>query len=455
MKKFQIILLSLLAAALLSALGFYVYDKIYLSQKIPQGHFIGKIYVGGMTRENAVALLSTMEADSVMEESFAFTFPEGKKMIRYEFTPSQVGMKILPAESVDDVMNAAVKEFYLQKLYYKFGKKKKVVNPRFKMETPAHVMDILSQIATFVNRKSESATFIPYSYNSAGKRIQGVSLKPQASGREVEIDKTIESMYKLLDERKTDFPLAIKVSLPPVTNKMLEAIPSPSVLGSYTTYYGSHDSPNRIHNIFLVSTFVDNTYLVTGEEFSLIKPVGKFTPERGFKEAYVIIGVELVPEYGGGTCQIATTMYNAAMTADLEIIQRSNHGMYFTIYPLGRDAAVYPPYTDLKFINNTGHPILIQARPFKKGLTFRIYGTPTGKTVTFSQPETAYSMIDIATLDAAGQIVTKKVRSSAFRTVVIKTVFKDGKKIDERPIKSFYKVNGDKQKVKIRRKEPR
>ena len=105
---------------------------------------------------------------------------------------------------------------------------------------------------------------------------------------------------------------------------------------------------------------MDNALLLPGDTFSLANAIGDFTAERGFKEAFVIYGGELVPMLGGGTCQIGTTLYNSLQLADIKILERKNHSFYFNIYPLGRDATVYPGQLDLRFQNDTGYPILIK-----------------------------------------------------------------------------------------------
>jgi vancomycin resistance protein YoaR len=188
--------------------------------------------------------------------------------------------------------------------------------------------------------------------------------------------------------------------------------------------------------------------------FSLSDAIGEFTADRGFKEAFVISGGMLVPQLGGGTCQIGTTLYNTASLADLEILQRRNHSFYFNIYPLGRDATVYPHQADLKFKNNTGCPILIKALATDKRLSFRIYGTPTGKKVKFSPPS-------VFILSSNGAYIPSTIRQvlasdSPFKTVVTRTVFNpSGNKISEEEISSFYKLYGEKTNVPIARPEPR
>ena len=457
MKKKLIIVAAALLLVIISVFaGLFFSEKFYYNDRIAKGFYIGKVYFGGMTREEAIAALSTMEADDVAAQPLSLVMEEKKRIVRYEYYPSQVGAKIRVPETVDDAIVMSQGGNYIQKVIQGFKSRQMVIQPKFEVFDEDAVGVLLDTIHDQVKQKSESAKFYVVTVKDKAGRRNKVEILDETDGRELIADKTEDDLKSAIQEGKTESKVFVKTEIPKVTAEMLEKIPSPEVIGSYTTYYGSHDSPNRIHNIYLVSSFVDDTYLMPNEIFSLLKPIGDFTAERGFKEAYVIIKDELVPELGGGSCQIATTLYNSVMFADLKVLSRRCHGIYFSIYPLGRDATVYPPNTDLRFKNNTGYPIVIQAIPFKKGLTFRIYGVPTGKTVYFTNPKVTYQETMITTEDArTGKMVTKKLLGPAFHTLVTRTVKQDGKVIMEEKIKSFYKLSGDKQKVKIRRKEPR
>ncbi|MEK7376657.1 MAG: VanW family protein, partial [Candidatus Margulisiibacteriota bacterium] len=342
------------------------------------------------------------------------------------------------------------------RLYSGLGKKEKHISPVLRVADENMLRALVTQVASYVDGEAVDARFIVSWYSKGAATGYNIFLAAHKTGKHVKQDETQLLLKNSLEQGAFESALIMDIKQPKITESMLRQIPGPKVIGSYTTYYGTHDSPNRISNIYLVSSFVDNTYIPTGETFSLLPLIGEFTQERGFKEAYVIMGDELVPEYGGGACQIATTLYNSAMLADLEVLRRRNHGIYFSIYPLGRDATVYPPSTDLKFKNNTGFPIVIQAHPFKKGLTFRIIGAPIGKTISFSPPQVRHKYIIAATRDAFSDIPEEKlVQMPAFWTTVVRTVKEDGEVLHTETIKSFYKLHGDKQKVKIRRQEPR
>lgn len=437
-------------------LGLLSSKYLYPENKILYGIYIGSAYVGGMTYDEAVSAINSVKPDELILSPFSLVFEDESNVVIYEFKPSLIGASPMTEESVADAMKISNKEGYFERAYTKIRKLKKEIQPRFTVKDDSLLKDLVTQLSEQINCKSEDARFKIISMRSKNGNTQKIIIREDKKGREVLINDTVDAAKKLMEEGKTKLRISVRTMPANVTSSMLRNIPSPDVIGTYTTYYGTHDSPNRIHNIYLVSSFVDNKYIASGEVFSLLSYIGDFSGAKGFKEAYVIMGDELVPEYGGGTCQIATTLYNSVMMADLDVLSRTNHGMYFSIYPLGRDATVYPPSPNFRFRNNTGYPIVVYALPFKKGLTFRIIGHPTGKKVSFSPAEVRYKYTTITTTDAeSGLPVKKVVRSSAFGTTVIKTVKLNGKVIKSQEIRSFYKLHGDKQKVKIRRREPR
>jgi vancomycin resistance protein YoaR len=151
------------------------------------------------------------------------------------------------------------------------------------------------------------------------------------------------------------------------------------VVSSYTTEYGG--IANRIHNVQLVAHLVDDKLIAPGEEFSFNKTTGARTAAKGFLEAPVIINGELSTGLGGGVCQVSTTVFNAAFEAGLKITARTNHALYISHYPQGRDATVDYPDVDLRFINDTGHWLLLRTFVGPSELTVSLYGTPTHRRV--------------------------------------------------------------------------
>jgi vancomycin resistance protein YoaR len=151
------------------------------------------------------------------------------------------------------------------------------------------------------------------------------------------------------------------------------------LVSSYETFYGG--VPNRLHNVQLVAHLVDNHLIAPGEEFSFNKTTGERSAAKGFLAAPVIVNGELQTGLGGGVCQVSTTVFNAAFEAGLSITERTNHALYISHYPLGRDATVDYPGIDLKFMNDTGHWLLLRTFVGTGSLVVNLYGTPVHRKV--------------------------------------------------------------------------
>jgi vancomycin resistance protein YoaR len=151
------------------------------------------------------------------------------------------------------------------------------------------------------------------------------------------------------------------------------------LVSSYETIYGG--DPNRRHNVQLVAHLIDGHLIPPGEEFSFNKTTGERTAAKGFLEAPVIVNGELQTGLGGGICQVSTTVFNAAFEAGLSITERTNHALYISHYPLGRDATVNYPNVDLKFMNDTGRWLLLRTFVGSSSLVVSLYGTPVHRRV--------------------------------------------------------------------------
>jgi vancomycin resistance protein YoaR len=143
-------------------------------------------------------------------------------------------------------------------------------------------------------------------------------------------------------------------------------------MSSYKTYYSG--TADRITNLQLGVKALDGSLVAPGGTFSLNDAIGERTAERGFKSAPVIIGTEYSEEVGGGTSQVATTAFNAAWEAGLRITERHPHSLYISRYQLGRDATVYWPSLDLKFVNDTKSWVLVKGFAESDGISIAIYG---------------------------------------------------------------------------------
>ena len=173
--------------------------------------------------------------------------------------------------------------------------------------------------------------------------------------------------------------IAVTEAQPKRTTADARAMGISGLVSSYTTEYGG--IANRIHNVQLVAHLVDDKLIAPGEEFSFNKTTGARTAAKGFLEAPVIINGELSTGLGGGVCQVSTTVFNAAFEAGVKITARTNHALYISHYPQGRDATVDYPNVDLRFVNDTKHWLLLRTFVGPSQLTVSLYGTPTHRRV--------------------------------------------------------------------------
>ncbi len=148
-----------------------------------------------------------------------------------------------------------------------------------------------------------------------------------------------------------------------------------SLLAAYHTDYGSSSS-NRRHNIELAASHMDGTLLGPGETFSYNAIVGPRESHLGWRDAPTYQDGQVVPGPGGGVCQTSTTLYNAVLRANLEIVQRSHHSMPVHYVNPGCDATVAYGDIDFQFRNNTSGPVMVSARAKGGELTFALFGTP-------------------------------------------------------------------------------
>jgi len=175
------------------------------------------------------------------------------------------------------------------------------------------------------------------------------------------------------------FPLTLEPVEPRLTQAMLQSIEA--VVASYTTRFPGYQV-NRNHNIRLAATALDGRILLPGERLSYNEAVGERTLKRGFRLAPIIVRRQKRLGIGGGICQVSSTLFNAALLAELNIVRRVNHSIPVPYVPLGRDATVSDTGLDLVIENTRPHPIALAVEVGRSSLTVRILGKPVaGRTI--------------------------------------------------------------------------
>lgn len=168
--------------------------------------------------------------------------------------------------------------------------------------------------------------------------------------------------------------IPIKVTMPKYTREQLDEMLFADKLGSMTTGYSS-STANRANNVELSAKKINGVILLPGETFSYNTVVGKRTAAAGFKSAGAYAGGQVVQEIGGGICQTSSTLYCAALYANLQIVARDEHGFSVSYVPWGMDATVSWGGPEFKFKNNRELPIKIVTYCENRKLTVEIWGT--------------------------------------------------------------------------------
>jgi vancomycin resistance protein YoaR len=220
--------------------------------------------------------------------------------------------------------------------------------------------------------------------------------------------------------------LVLAEQQPKRTTAAAQAMGITGTVGTYETFYGG--IANRIHNVQLVAHLVDHKFIAPGETFSFNGTTGERSAAKGFLEAPVIVNGELQTGLGGGVCQVSTTVFNAAYEAGLPITSRTNHALYISHYPLGRDATVDYPGIDLKFVNDTKHWLLLRTFVGSSSLTVDLYGTPQHRRVeSTTAPLTVVAAPPVQkTVDATlepGEVVVDSSGTPAQTTSVERKVY--------------------------------
>lgn len=198
-------------------------------------------------------------------------------------------------------------------------------------------------------------------------------------------------------------------------------------LSYFSTKYDSTNT-NRATNIVLACEKINGTVLEPGEVFSFNKVVGARTAKNGFKEAIIYSDGELDYGIGGGICQVSSTLYNAVLFANLDIVERKNHSMTVSYVPVGQDATVSYGSVDFKFENSRNYPIKISATTNSGIATITVYGVKEEQEYTINFDVDIIEKIDYDTnyeyssKIPAGQEVVKQTGKYGYKCSTYKVV---------------------------------
>ncbi|HEY4474639.1 MAG TPA: VanW family protein [Candidatus Paceibacterota bacterium] len=240
--------------------------------------------------------------------------------------------------------------------------------------------DYMIRLAVATNIEPVDAKF---EFGSSGK----VSIFSQSfQGKMFNVTKSTTNIVNALREHKPSVQLTVDIIEPKITLEKINNLGIQTLLAKgESDFHGSSNA--RVNNIKTGSSKFSGIIIKPGEEFSFNNLLGEVNDKNGYQPELVIKNGQVIPEYGGGLCQVSTTMFRAAIWAGLPITERRPHSFPVKYYaPQGFDATIYPGVSDSKFVNDTEGHILIQTKISGTKLTVEFYGSDDGRSVAIDGP---------------------------------------------------------------------
>ncbi len=260
---------------------------------------------------------------------------------------------------------------------------------------------------------------------TVGENSTVSAFAPSRNGSELDTTaglKIIKEALRTSHEKDVSVKIPSIALLPKIASTDANNLGITQFLGEGRTNFAGSPK-NRVFNIKRAIEQFQGAIIAPGEDFSFVKRLGEVDGEHGYLPELVIKRGKTEPEFGGGICQVSTTLFRAALNTGQKITERHNHAYPVSYYkPYGMDATIYIPKPDFRFVNNTSGQILIQVAIEGNELVFRVYGTPDGRSVSINGPS-----------------ILERSPDGAMKTVFTQTVLAaDGSTMIEDTFKSSY-----------------
>ncbi len=414
-------------------------DSAYADEKeatIAKGVYIDTVDIGRMTVKEAQAALKK-HIESLRGKSFAVLIGDATLVVTME----ELDYKYEPNNYIEQAVKLGKAGNLIQR--YKDNKDiehGKKVYPLTYTYNEDKLMKILEKAAEKYKVKPKNATFT----RKNGEFI----FTDHELGSRMDVESTFITVKEKLDNwNRLDFIVQAHMVdvLPQYTREDLEKCTT--ILGEFTTEY-KDSSEDRAANLANGARLINNAVLYPGDVFSSLDYLLPFTLENGYYMAGSYNAGRIEQTIGGGACQVTTTLYNAVLRAELEIVERHAHSMTVSYVDLAYDAAIAENSKNFKFKNNLDLPILIEAFSRDRVITFRIWGhetRPENRTVKFENKvlkEIAPPAEDKVTKDPTKPESYKKVTQKAkygYVAELYKIVYVDGVEVSRELVnKSVY-----------------
>ncbi len=389
LKRYLSIAAVVLVLGIAAVISIPVNAEVKETDTLPKRVYFGEIAVGGMTQEEAKAAVEEYIKEI---QSQTITIQAGKNTA--QIPVSQLGVSWLNPEIVTEAAGLGKSGNLITR--YKAMKDlentDKVYDIAYEVDSQK-VEQVLKANAEQLNTEAVDATLTRVS--------GGFDVTPGSQGVTVNIEKSLEALNEYFakewDGGSGTVELVADVVDPKATEEAFAKVKD--LLGSFHTSYSSSGA-GRSKNVENGANLINGALLFPGDSFSVYEAVSPFDAEHGYELAGSYENGTTVETYGGGICQVSTTLYNAVIRAELEVTERFNHSMIVNYVDPSADAAIAGTYKDLKFVNNTDAPIYIEGYTADRQLYFNIFGHETrpanrevsfvSETLSTTQPGTQY-----------------------------------------------------------------
>ena len=365
-KKAGIVILILLLLAMAGGGGYfyYYYSKYVDIDAIYPGVSIQGMDVGNMSKAQAKKIVEEY-VDQVSKETVTLQVEKKEKT----FPLSEIKLQCTNMDAVDQGYDLGKEGNIIHRVMQirKLEKEGTEIPLTFSVDTAQTKKTVKKYAKGFLAKKKDATI-----QRNNGKFV----IKKQVDGIAIDSDANAEKLVSQLSQKDWNqksvvFPMDYTMDKAKHTKQELSSIKD--VLGTFTTSYAGSTS-GRCANVENGARLINGSVLYPGESFSVYDKVAPFNSANGYYLAGSYQNGQTIQTYGGGICQVSTTLYNAVLRAELQVTERSSHSMTVHYVKLSADAAISGRDKDLKFTNNLDTPIYIEGQAGGSSITFTIYG---------------------------------------------------------------------------------
>lgn len=429
--------------------GVLVFSGCYLSARsfvnkiddkvVCENVFVGDVNLAGMTAKEAKEALEVHFAE---DADITITMSAEDKKV--DTTLGEIGATAADIDSLVEEALAYGKEgsIWKRKRQLKALEEEAfVITESFKLDEGLASSVLKDKITTLENGATNA---------TITKTAEGFEITEGTEGKVVNVEKSLavilEHLNKNWDHKSFEAEMVLEIGEPAIMAEDLAEIQD--VLGEFSTDAGGGE---RWQNLKAGSDILNGIIMMPGEELSVYNTTAPYDEEHGYVQAGTYENGEIVPDWGGGICQVSTTLYNAVIFAELEVVERYPHSMTVSYVDPSRDAAIAGGYMDFRFKNSYDTPIYIFSEiDDDNQLRFIIYGKetrPANRSIEFESETVSIEEYEVTYREnpemSLGNMEYTGNPHSGRDACLWKIVYEDGEEVSREKFNTSYYMKVD------------